>query len=267
MIIKDAIKEVMRRKGSPMTAQEAYVAIIEADLYEFNAAIPSSMVRGEIRKHCVGVEFSTASKTKHFELIGSNTYYYLDKPIKVNRSTKKVDTFKNKPVGLGISEVKSAQIKHRQIFSESIIKQIKKIKPENFEYFTKNLLEAYGFEDVEVTSYSKDGGIDGFGRLKVGLGLITVAFQCKRYTSKSVRTKEIQEFRGSIQGKCEQGLFFTTSKFTKDCEELMFQAGAVPIIMIDGEGIVDIMIEKQFGVEIETVPVFINALDLALTDD
>lgn len=267
MTIKDAIKEVMRRKGAPMTAQEAYDAIIEAGLYEFNAAIPSAIVRGELRKHCVGVEFSTASKTKHFELIGSNKYYFLDKAITVNSTAKQAITSKNIPSGLGISEVKLAQLKHRQQFTNSIIKQIQKIKPENFEHFTKNLLEAYGFEDVEVTSYSKDAGIDGFGRLKVGLGIITVAFQCKRYTSKSVRTKEIQEFRGSIQGKCEQGLFFTTSKFTKDCEVLMFQAGAVPIIMIDGEGIVEIMIEKRFGVEVESVPVFINALDLALVDD
>ncbi len=47
----------------------------------------------------------------------------------------------------------------------------------------------------------------------------------------------------------------------------MFQPGAVPIIMIDGEGIIDIMIEKRFGVQTESVPVYINALDLAVSDE
>lgn len=266
MTIKDAIKEVMRLKGSPMTSQEAYEAIVSAGLYEFNAAIPSAIVRGEIRRHCIGVDFSTASKTKHFELVGENKYYFLKTPKKVKVHVTKSGKFASGKSDLGVTDVKIAQEKHKLAFKESIIKQIKKVSPENFEHFTKNLLEAYGFEDVEVTSYSKDGGIDGFGQLKVGLGLITVAFQCKRYTSKSVRTKEIQEFRGSIQGKCEQGLFFTTSKFTADCQELMFQAGAVPIIMIDGAGIVDIMIEKEFGVQTESIHVYINALDLAVSD-
>lgn len=264
MTIKEAIKEVMRRKGAPMTANEAYEAIVEAGLYEFNAAIPSAIVRGEIRRHCVGVEFSTASRTKHFELVGENKYYFLEKPIKQKAKASSSRSKYPSSSDLGVSAVKSAQQLHKAAFKETILKQVKKISPENFEYFTKNLLEAYGFEDVEVTSYSKDGGIDGYGQLKVGLGLITVAFQCKRYTKQAVRTKEVQEFRGSIQGKCEQGLFFTTSNFTSDCKVLMFQSGAVPIIMIDGEGIVDIMIEKNFGVQTESVPVYINALDLAV---
>lgn len=267
MTIKDAIKKVMRSHGSPMTAQEAYEAIIAADLYKFNAAIPSAIVRGEIRRHCVGVDFSTASRTKHFELIGNNKYYFLEVPKKISKVERNINSDFPARSDLGVRDIKLAQAKHTEAFSKSIIRQIKKVTPENFEHFTKNLLDAYGFEDLEVTSYSKDGGIDGFGRLKVGLGLITVAFQCKRYTSKSVRTKEIQEFRGSIQGKCEQGIFFTTSRFTTDCESLMFQAGAVPIIMLDGEGIVEIMIDKNFGIETQSIPIYFNALDLALAED
>jgi restriction system protein len=53
MTIKDAI-EVMPIKVRPMPAIEAYDAIIAAGLYETKAAIPSSIVRGEIRRYCVG---------------------------------------------------------------------------------------------------------------------------------------------------------------------------------------------------------------------
>mgnify|MGYP000238308134 FL=1 len=41
--------------------------------------------------------------------------------------------------------------------------------------------------------------------------------------------------------------------------------GAVPIILIDGEMIVKFMIEKQFGIEHENMPIYINALDQVLS--
>ncbi len=37
--------------------------------------------------------------------------------------------------------------------------------------------------------------------------------------------------------------------------------GAVPVILIDGNMIVEFMIEKQFGIEHEDLPIYINALD------
>ena len=274
MTIKEAIKEVMRRHGGPMTAGEAYEAIIAADLYEFGAIDPKGVVVGEIRKHCVGVEISSASNTKHFEIVGGDKYNFLDEPITLTPDGTSVSQGRLLSLDgpatddLGIADVKRAQEHHKATFREAILKRLKDLSPEQFERFTKNLLKAYGFEDVEVTPYSRDGGIDGFGKLRFGFGgLINAAFQCKRYTNQSVRTSGIAEFRGSIQGKYEMGLFFTTSKFTAGCKAIMFQPGAVPVIMIDGEGIVDIMIEHEIGVETESVPVYYNALDLALSDE
>ena len=266
MTIKEAIKEVMRRKGKPMTIHEAYDAIIADNLYKFNAANPFAVVRSEIRRHCLGIDFPSASRIKHFELKRSNRYYFLDAPVKMGGYRSSKEQKLPKEFDHGISQVRIAQAKHRDDFSKAMIKKIKKIPPEKFEHFTKNLLEAYGFEDVEVTSYSRDGGIDGYGKLKIGLGLIGVAFQCKRYTTKSVSTNEVQQFRGAIQGKYELGLLFTTSGFTRDCERLNSQRGAVPIIMIDGKGIVDIMIDKEFGAGTESVSVFTDNLDSVLAD-
>ena len=37
-----------------------------------------------------------------------------------------------------------------------------------------NLLDVYGFSDLSVTQKSKDGGIDGFGKLKIGLAHMSV---------------------------------------------------------------------------------------------
>ena len=118
---------------------------------------------------------------------------------------------------------------------------------------------------MSVTQKSKDGGIDGFGKLKIGLAYMNVAFQCKRWNIGSVGRKEIDAFRGAIQGEYEQGIFFTTSSFTKEAMSCSIKHGAVPIILIDGKMIVDFMIEKQFGIEHENLPIYINALDQVLS--
>ena len=44
------------------------------------------------------------------------------------------------------------------------------------------------------------------------------------------------------------------------------RTGAVPIILVDGTTIVDIMIDKQFGIEKEELPIYTPALDLAIAD-
>ena len=59
---------------------------------------------------------------------------------------------------------------------------------------------------MEVTGAGADGGIDGHGRLRVGVATMRAAFQCKRWEG-SVGRPEVDKFRGAIQGEFEQGLF------------------------------------------------------------
>jgi restriction system protein len=63
------------------------------------------------------------------------------------------------------------------------------------------------------------------------------------------------------------GIIFTTSTFSKDASIAKSKSGAVPIALIDGSGLVDIMIEKKFGIDYETMPVYISALDSTFTED
>jgi restriction system protein len=114
---------------------------------------------------------------------------------------------------------------------------------------------------VKVTEYTKDGGLDGFGKLKVGITYLNVAYQCKRWNTTSVSRTEVDKFRGAIQGMYEQGIIFTTSKFSKGAQDATRRNGAVPIILIDGTTLVDIMIEKKFGVTLENMPVYVNSLE------
>src|SRR5262249_28593601 len=155
--------------------------------------------------------------------------------------------------------------KYELQFRSKLLDRLYELSPTQFEHFARQLLIAYGFVHVNVTQVSKDGGIDGHGMLKVGLARMAVAFQCKRWEG-SVPRPEVDKFRGAIQGEYEQGLFFTTSDFTRGAMEASIKKGAVPVILLNGESIVDLMIEKEFGVQKKPLQIYEDQLDAIFGD-
>ena len=129
------------------------------------------------------------------------------------------------------------------------------------------MLDVYGFEETHVTQVSGDGGIDGYGKLKVGLAHLNVAFQCKRWTKGNIQRTEIDKFRGAAQGDFEQGIFFATTSFSQGAIDASIKRGAVPIVLLDADAIVDLMIEKRFGIQAESLIIPTYALDLALSPE
>jgi restriction system protein len=128
------------------------------------------------------------------------------------------------------------------------------LHPQQFEAFAGTLLESLGFTDIEITNYVGDGGIDGYGRLEMGVVKVKAAFQCKRW-QQNVSRPNVDQFRGAIQGRVEQGIFITTSDFSDEAKKVSSIAGAVPIVLINGDRIVDIMLEKGLGVRQEPLTV------------
>lgn len=79
--ISDAIKIVLKDKPEGMTAEQIYKAIIENNLYEFNARNPQSVVVSTIRSSCVGVDNKFTTRKKEFVIareIGNEIYYALN---------------------------------------------------------------------------------------------------------------------------------------------------------------------------------------------
>lgn len=143
-------------------------------------------------------------------------------------------------------------------FRGQLLEKLYELTPKQFENFAERLLTAYGFIKVTVTNISSDGGIDGYGKLKLGLASMNVAFQCKKWEG-NIGRPEIDKFRGAIQGEYEQGIFFTTSDFTTGATEASLKKGAVPIILLNGQVIVDLMIQKGLGVERK--PIYLYEID------
>ena len=150
-------------------------------------------------------------------------------------------------------------------FRNKLLERLLSLTPRQFEHFGQRLMIAYGFSDVEVTGVSRDGGIDGYGRLALGLATLNAAFQCKRWQG-NIGRPEVDKFRGAIQGNYEQVLFFTTSDFTPEAKSVSLRSGAVPIVLFNGQSIVRMMIERQIGVERIPLHAYQDVLDEELGD-
>ncbi len=253
--INEAIIEVLKMEGRSLSAKDIYSKIIELDFYKFKAAKPFNVLLTLMRRHCAGLDFPTASKEKYFRILTDGTYDILKKG--------EVSIINNEGEQLqgSVKNLKEIHRKYLAAFKKDLLDQLKAIEPNEFENFSKKLLEVYGFIDLKVTKMSRDGGIDGYGKLKVGISHLSVAFQCKRWKTNKVSRVEVDKFRGATQGDYEQAILFTTSEFSKEAQGATTKKGAIPVILVDGESIIDLMIDKKFGVEIEGLPIYLSSLD------
>lgn len=177
----------------------------------------------------------------------------------LDRSTRGVwritDVGRERLAGLGAATAGAAEPTFLELyevyeasFRARLLDKLQGLSPREFEQFARRLLVAYGFGEVHVTQVSQDGGVDGYGKLRLGLAIMNVAFQCKRWQG-NVGRPEVDRFRGAIQGQFEQGVFFATSDFTADAREASLRRGAVPVILLNGQSIVNLMMEKGLGVD------------------
>ena len=101
---------------------------------------------------------------------------------------------------------------HNQQARKKIHDLLLSMPPKEFEGLVSQLLVALGFENVIVTNYSNDGGIDVRGTLVVGDVIrLNMAVQAKRWKG-NVQAPVVQQVRGSL-GTHDQGLIITTSDF------------------------------------------------------
>lgn len=136
-------------------------------------------------------------------------------------------------------------------WKEKLLEIIQNIKPEAFERLCQRLLRESGFESVEVTQRSGDGGIDGKGVLKLGKVLsFKVLFQSKRYSG-SVGPSIVRDFRGAMIGKADRGILITTGNFTREARLEAQRDGAPPIDLIDGNALVEMLKDFSMGVAID----------------
>jgi restriction system protein len=146
---------------------------------------------------------------------------------------------------------------HNHLVRKALRERLLAMKPGEFEELISQLLAEMGFEMVEVTKLSGDGGIDVRGTLVVGAVVrIKMAIQVKKWKLKNnIQAPVVQQVRGSL-GAHEQGLIITTSDFSPGAVKEAAQADKTPIALMNGEQLVMLLMEHGIGVHRSTPDLF-----------
>ncbi|PWK26640.1 restriction system protein [Arcicella aurantiaca] len=153
---------------------------------------------------------------------------------------------------LAVEEQESEEIV-KFTWQEEVIDELQKITPSSFERLCQRLLRELGFQNVEVTGQTNDGGIDGKGILKIGSVLsFHVIFQAKRYKG-TVSSSVVRDFRGAMVGRADKGLIITTGIFSREAKKEAQRDGTPPIDLVDGNDLAEKLKELRLGIDVELV--------------
>lgn len=130
---------------------------------------------------------------------------------------------------------------------DQLLEILRKLPPAGFEKLCQRLLREAGFERVEVTGRSGDGGIDGQGLLQINPFVsFKVLFQCKRYAG-SVSASQVRDFRGAMAGRADKGLMITTGSFTAEARKEARRDGVHPIELVDADQLISMFEMFELG--------------------
>jgi restriction system protein len=126
--------------------------------------------------------------------------------------------------------------------------------PAFFEQLVLDVLVKMGYggsrtDAAEHLGRSNDEGVDG--RINQdSLGLDQIVVQAKRYApNRPIDRATVQAFVGSMTGQgVTKGIFITTSSFNPNAREFVQRASHTKVVLIDGDGLLNFMLEHEVGV-------------------
>jgi restriction system protein len=134
-------------------------------------------------------------------------------------------------------------------WKDELLTHVKALTPAGFERLCQRVLREAGVEQVRVLGGAGDQGIDGVGRVRLGLLSFPVYFQAKKY-DKTVTPSAVRDFRGTMAGRGEKGLLITTASFTPAAYSEASRDGVTPIDLIDGNELCDLLKRHGVGVTV-----------------
>jgi len=136
------------------------------------------------------------------------------------------------------------------IAREQLEHHLQSMNPYQFEHLIKRLLEEMGYDNVRVTAASNDKGVDVTAEIEMGITKVNEVIQVKRQKS-NIGQPIVNQLRGSLalpEFEAVRGSIITTGGFTKQAKDIAIVPNAAPITLIDGERLIDYLIEYDIGV-------------------
>lgn len=144
---------------------------------------------------------------------------------------------------------------HRKDIGKQIRAKLQKMSPERFEQFAAAFLTGLGIENVKTTRLVGDKGVDARGTMIFAGAIKTkMAVQVKRWKY-NVGAPIVRELRGSITTE-ERGMIITLGDFAAGAKAEAEAPGKAPIALLNGERMIDLMLENRIGVKPEEATLF-----------
>jgi restriction system protein len=132
---------------------------------------------------------------------------------------------------------------------KSLKEHLSKIEPSRFEQLIRDLLMEMGYDNVRVTGASGDKGVDVVATAQFGITTVEEVVQVKRHQG-AIGRQILDQLRGALPyHKAIRGTLITLGNFTSGCKEAALFPGAAPITLIDGEHLLDLLIENEVGIK------------------
>ena len=131
---------------------------------------------------------------------------------------------------------------------QELTEDLQEMNPYAFEHLIKRLLDDMGYDNVEVTAASNDKGVDVVADIELGISRVREVIQVKRQKG-TVGRPILDLLRGSLyRFDAVRGTVITTGGFAKGAKNAAFDKKAAPITLIDGERLLDLLIEHDIGI-------------------
>ncbi len=229
---KEAAIQVLKQADEPLSAKEIADLAMESGLIETSGATPDATMAAQL-----------------YTDINKNTYSDFKKVGKGKFALRKQTESAKSPL-LAIQN-------QNELARKKLIERIHEMDPFQFEQLIAELLRKIGYENVNVTRRTGDKGIDIVANLTVGgLTDVKTVIQAKRYKKgNNISGKYITQLRGSAEVD-QRGLIITTSDFTKSALSEAKAPNKMPVGLVNGENLIDLLFYYKIGVKEQTVSVY-----------
>lgn len=232
---KKAAIRILERTDKPMTAAEITKIAIEENLIDSSGETPQATMAAQIY-----VDINK-DKNSQFRKVGRGLF-----------TLKKKSDVPNSPLLIIENQ--------NELTKERLKELLHSMDPFQFEFLAADLLQKIGYENVTVTKRSGDKGIDVIANLTVGgITNVKTVIQVKRYAaSNKINGAVITQLRGSAEVD-QRGLVITTSDFTKDGIEEAQAPNKMPVSLVNGDKLIQLLI--KYGVGVKKEELFVLSLD------
>ncbi|MDR1011185.1 MAG: restriction endonuclease [Opitutaceae bacterium] len=229
---KKAAEKILREADGPLSPQEIVERALDAGLIETDGATPGATMGAQLY-----VDLRRNPKSP-FRKVGRGKFTLRSVQASASSAEVSIDN-------------------QNRLVRESLLKRLLAMEPAQFEIMVAELLEKLGYENVVVTGRSGDKGIDVIAKLTLGgITSVKTVVQVKRYKiGNNINGSIIAQLRGSAEVD-QRGLVITTSDFTKDGIIEASAPNKMPVALVNGDKLLDLLFEHEIGVRKTVLPVY-----------